>query len=203
MELQELVTGAAQGQPEAQNELITRFYPRVQSIVHRQLEQDFRKRHRWILPLFSTRDIVQEVFAGVIQRLEDCDFPDEDALVAYLSTMVRNRLLDAVRFHEAGRRDSRRRESEPERGIDSIKADTSGETPELAAALAEQAELVRTVLDEFSERHRELLKLRLSEDQSYPAIAEQLGYASAETARQSFLDAQARLLVKLRARGMT
>ena len=34
------------------------------------------------------------------------------------------------------------------------------------------------------------------------AIAESLGYASAETARQAFVDAQARLLVRLRAKGV-
>jgi len=202
MELQELVDAVARGDEAAQRELIERFYPRVQKIVHHQLEQDFRKRHRWILPLFSTRDIVQEVFSDVLLGLRDCEFETEEALVAYLSTMVRNRLLDAVRFHEAGKRDSRRSESEPERGIDAVAADTSAATPALAAALAEQASTLQEVLDTFPERHRALLRLRMIDEETFPAIAEQLGYASPETARQSFLDVQAKLLVRLRARGI-
>ena len=44
---------------------------------------------------------------------------------------------------------------------------------------------------------------RLKVDEvTYPEIAKMLGFASAETARQAFVEAQARLLVKLRARGL-
>ncbi|MFN9948888.1 MAG: hypothetical protein ACK56S_18790 [Planctomycetota bacterium] len=43
--------------------------------------------------------------------------------------------------------------------------------------------------------------MRLLEEATFPVIAEALGYASEETARQACHAAQARLLVKLRARG--
>ena len=55
---------------------------------------------------------------------------------------------------------------------------------------------------ELSERHRALVTMRIVDEETFPAIAEQLGYASAETVRQAFVEAQARLLVKLRARGV-
>jgi hypothetical protein len=74
--------------------------------------------------------------------------------------------------------------------------------PALAASLAEQAGVLQEVLDGFSPRHRALLELRLVDGEQFGAIAVKLGYASAETARLAFWDAQARLLVKLRARGI-
>jgi hypothetical protein len=49
---------------------MARCYPKVRAIVHNQLEHDFRKHHRWILPLFSTGDIVQEVFVGVVNGID-------------------------------------------------------------------------------------------------------------------------------------
>ncbi len=200
--LDDLIHGAACGDEDAQAALVTRYYPKVQSIVHRQLEQDFRKSHRWIMPLFSTRDIVHDVFASVVAGLdESADFPNEDAFVGYLITMVRNRLLDAVRHHEAGKRDARRKVDGANTAIADM-ARTQSSAPELAADLAEQADLLRGVLDEFNERHRALLTMRMMEGETFPAIATKLGYASAETARQSFLDVQAKLLVKLRTRGL-
>lgn len=198
-----LIRASIQGDSAATTELIDRLYPKVQAIVHRELERDFRQRHKWILPLFSTRDIVQDVFADVVGGLdESADFPNEAAFVGYLSTMVRHRLLDAVRHNEAGKRDVRRRTDASGTMIDRM-AKTQSSTPELAANLAEQAELLRAVLDEFPERHRALLTLRMMDGETFPSIATKLGYASAETARQAFLDSQAKLLVKLRARGLS
>ena len=198
----QLVERAAGGDADARNELVHTFYPRVHATVHRQLETDFRKQHRWMLPLFSTRDVAQDVFVGVIDRLGGAEFPDEEAFVAYLCTMVRNRLLDAVRFHEANKRDARREVAvEPDRGAPAM-ADTRAEVPEIAAMLAEQAEILNAVLGSFTERQRACLTMRMSDGESFPAIAEALGFASAETARQAFLDYQAKLLVRLRARGL-
>lgn len=200
-----LIAASVGGDESAKTELIQRFYPKVQTIVHHQLEQDFRKRHKWILPLFSTRDVVHDVFAAVVAGLdESATFPDEGAFIAYLATMVRNRLLDAVRHHEAGKRDARRRIEGGNTAVANFAptARSGGSTPDIAADLAEQAEALREILDGFPERQRALLTLRMMDGETYPEIAKQLGFASAETARQSFVDAQAKLLVKLRMRGI-
>ena len=90
---------AAGGDAAARNQLIERYADRVRSRVHAELEQDFRRNHRWILPLFSTRDVVQDVFVAVIRSLsagerDQLDFPSEHAFIAWLSTVCRNRLLD-------------------------------------------------------------------------------------------------------------
>lgn len=196
-----IILDAAAGDADAQDQLVDACYPQVQRLVHRDLEQDFRKRHRWIMPLFSTHDVVHEVLAAVVRDLEDTSFDGPEKFYAYLGTLVRHRLLDAVRFHEAARRDNRKQVAEPTAGIANVAPDAREDTPTMAAALGERAGLVRDALQELPERQRRLLELRLLEDATFPQIRDALGYASDETARQSFQDAQARLLVKLRVRG--
>lgn len=198
----ELLEGCVAGDADARDALVRAFYPRVQAAVHRQLEGDFRRRHQWMLPLFSTRDVVQDVFVGVVDGLAGRSFADEDAFVGYLCTAVRNRLLDAVRFHEAHKRDARRDARGTDTSVVVRQADDRAPVPVLAAQLAEQAGVLREVLAAMPEKQRRLIELRIVDEETFPAIAEQLGYASAETARQAFTEAQARLLVKLRARGL-
>ena len=193
---------AASGHAGAVDSLLELTYPRVRELVHRRLDSDFRRSHRWILPLFSTRDIVQDVLRGVLKDIEDTNFDSEEGFVAYLGTVVRNRLLDAVRFHEAGRRDARRAVGEPEEGIGSIIKESDDAQPPFAAELREQLEVVRSVMDEMPERQRMLVEMRTVDQKTYPEICESLGYSSAETARQAFATAQAKVLVRLRSRGV-
>ncbi|MBX3464030.1 MAG: sigma-70 family RNA polymerase sigma factor [Planctomycetes bacterium] len=200
--LQPAIVAAAAGDREAQARVVATCLPEVRTLVHRELQHDFRQRHRWILPLFSTQDVVHEVLAAVVQDLADTEFVGAAPFCAYLGTLVRHRLLDAVRFHEAARRDRRQQVAEPTAGLAGIATDGREATPTLAASLGERAALVRDALGELPERHRRLLELRLCEDATFPQIRAALGYASDETARQAFLDAQARLLVKLRGRGL-
>lgn len=200
-ELAPLIVAAAGGDDAACGRLVEACYADVRARVHKELQGDFRKRHKWILPLFSTHDVVHEVLAAVVRDLADTQFAGPEPFFAYLGTLVRHRLLDAVRFHEAARRDSRKQVEEPSVGMAAIAADPREATPTLAASLGERAGLVREALAELPERQRRMLELRLLEDQTFPQIKAALGYASDETARQAFHDAQARLLVKLRVKG--
>ena len=201
--LDSLLTSVRSGDAEARSALFERFYPRVRSIVHQELQQDFRRHHRWILPLFSTGDIVQEVFAGVVQHsLSEFNGVDETAFVQYLTAVVKHRLIDALRYHEASRRDARRRVEQGETaalGIDPVVADP---TPSLAASFGEQLSAYREVLDGLPAKQRRLLELRLEGEEPFERIAEALNIASTDAARQAFRSAKARLLVRLRRRGV-
>ena len=197
-----LVARCRAGDRTAQGEIVSLFQDRVRARVHKELQDDFRKHHGWMLALFSTRDVVQDVLCAVVTALGSGDFADEDAFAGYLATMARNRLLDAVRHHEAQKRDARRELRDVESELVRDHQDPAMPTPALAAQLAEQAGLVNEVLAGLDPRRRALITLRLVDEKTYPMIAQELGYASAETARQAFVEAQARLLVKLRARGL-
>jgi len=200
-ELHATIVAAAAGDAAAKDRLVAHCYEPVQRLVHRDLERDFRQKHRWMMPLFSTHDVVHEVLAAVVRDLADTSFVGPEPFYAYLGTLVRHRLLDAVRFHEAARRDGRKQVVEPTAGLAAVAADNREATPTLAASLGERAALVREALAELPERQRRLLEMRLLEAATFPVIAEALGYSSEETARQACAAAQARMLVKLRSRG--
>ncbi|MEO0477979.1 MAG: sigma-70 family RNA polymerase sigma factor [Planctomycetota bacterium] len=203
---------AGKGDTTAQNDLIEAFYPRVQVIVHDRLRQDYRRSHEWILPLFSTGDVVQDVFRSVLQTKSAfeslSDASDEEAFVRLCATMVRNRLVDALRHHQAERRDVRREQSADREGDGtsagpmSARFSAADPTPSVAADLQEQLSVFQEVLESFDERERGLLSLRLVEDASYDDCARDLGYPSPDAARKAFHKAQARLVVRLRARGL-
>ena len=193
---------AASGERDAQDTLIERFYPAVRSMVHQRLASDFRKRHRWMLAVFSTGDIVQDVFVGVIRHLETTDIEDEDALIRYLATLVRHRVMDTVRHYEAARRDNRRHAPQPDesRGVEAAAPDTP--TPSVSASLLERARILATCMEAFDARDRAVLELRLTEEKAFPEIAEELGLASAKVARTAFVKAHAKLLLRLREAGL-
>ena len=65
-----LLEGVRRGDEAAREQLVARFYPRVSAIVHRELERDLRPRRPWIWPLFSTGDIVQEVFVSAVDSMD-------------------------------------------------------------------------------------------------------------------------------------
>lgn len=200
--LQAAICRAADGDEAAREAVARACEPHVKRLVHRDLERDFRRRHRWILPLFSTQDVVSDVLAGVLESLEDTSFEAPEKFYAYLGTLVRHRLLDAVRFHEAGRRDQRRNAANPTVGLSERLPSGREDTPTMAAALSERAQLVHEAMEQMPERHRRLLQLRLMEGATFAEVKDALGYSSDETARQAFHAAQARLLVKLRTLGL-
>lgn len=195
------------GDIEARDELARLLLPRVSDAVHRELARDYRRHHAWLLPLFSTGDVVQDVFVAVLaddSLFADFEPRDEDSLVRFVTTLVRNRILDTIRYHEAQRRDPRRQvrpsADEREGARPEIQDDEAG--PGTLAVLGEQVEMFRDVLESFPERIRLLLHLRLVEERPFDEIAHELGWPSRSACNKAFLEAKARLLLRLRERGV-
>lgn len=195
-----LLAGAARGDREALDALLTCYYPAVQAMVHRALATDLRLKRPWLAAMFSTGDVVQEVFCGVVRDIGSFDGADEGAFVAFLATMVKNRLIDAIRFHEAVRRDQRRAiklgDSEPD-------FDGAAPDPAQAVALDEQVQRFLRVVNTFEPRERLLLRDRLDLGVGFRELAEQLGYPSEDAARKAFYAAHAKLVLRLRSAGVT
>jgi len=192
-----LLEGARQGDREALEELFERLYPRVQRMVHGHLARDMRQGRPWLASRFSTGDVVQEVFRSVLSDLDSFSGSGEDALIGYLAMVVRNRLIDAIRFHEASRRDGRRRGSETA----AWRAPDQGEGPDAAAATAEEVRRLHEALAAFPEREQLLLRARYEGTVSLRELAEQLGYSSESAARRAFHAAQAKLAMRLSSPG--
>ncbi len=189
-----LLTAARAGDRGAMDELFLRFYPSVRNMVHHSLATDLRRKRPWLAAMFSTGDVVQEVFQSVIRDMEHFDGESEGAFVAYLVTLIKNRLTDAIRFHEAMRRDSRRA---PHAG-DSLddQAAESRDPAEIAAA-EEQLRRYTRALATLGPRERTLLRERLHGTTTFAELAQQFGYPSEDAARKAFCAAQARLLLSI------
>lgn len=185
------------GDAEALDELARRFYPAVQELVHHRLATDMRHRRPWLAARFSTGDVVQSVFEGVLRDIGTFAGRTEEAFVGYLATVVRNRILDAVRFHEAAQRDGRRAHSmTPEFDAEGREID-----PADAAISTEGMEKLMKALGGLEPRTQHLLRARMEGLASFRELAEQLGYGSESAARRAFFDAQARLSIDLREDG--
>lgn len=195
-EVRHLLAAARQGNQDALNTLLTTLYPTVRALVHSSLAGSLRRKKTWVTTMFSTGDIVQDVFCRIVRETPDFDGTHERSLASFLATLVKNRLIDAVRFHEAMRRDSRRM-------ADSDVENEAGESEE-PSAIAERAEQIRVLtaaIDALSAREQQLLRARMYESTTFKDLADQLGYPSEDAARKAFHKAQARLLVRLRGAG--
>ncbi|WP_419192087.1 RNA polymerase sigma factor [Engelhardtia mirabilis] len=186
---------ARSGKSEALDLLIERFYRRVEADVHQRLSRDVRVGRPWLAARFSTGDIVQEVFRSVIRDLEGFGGRTEDAFCGYLAIVIRNRVVDSIRFHEADCRDGRLGRPMP----DDPESLGGGQAfdPEAIAARLDEVRRVERAMAELSPRVRLLVRARIEGQATFEQLAEQLGYGSESSARRAFFDAQARLALRL------
>ena len=197
--LQELLAAARTGSTAARDELLARFHDRVRGLVHRQIQRRLRPQQHAVLRLLSTGDVVQEVLLDVLTHLDQWEGEREEAFVALLATLVEHRLIDQIRRSQAARRDVRRNAAE---GPTTAGVVGAGGGPSTVAADAEQMSIYREVLATFAERERTLLALRLEDGLEFQDLADRLGWQSADAARKAFHTVQARLLLRLRQRGV-
>lgn len=182
------------GDREALDELCRRFYPAVETLVHQRLASDLRQGRPWLHARFSTGDVVQTVFESVLHDLDAFQGKTEDAFIGYLAAVVRHRMIDALRFHEAAQRDGRRGSSITV-GFDAPSAESD---PADEAMSTEVLARFQAALARFSAREQHLLRARIDASASFSDLADQLGYGSESAARRAFFDAQAKLVMLLK-----
>lgn len=181
----------------ALDELFRRCYGTVEEKVHRELAIDVRSGRPWISARFSTADIVQDTFHGVLRDLDSFRGSGERAFIGYLSMVVRNRIVDAIRYHEADRRDGRRGSSSTMRESDHP---SKGEDPALAAEASDEHEVYLEALRDLPEREQLLVRARLEGQASFEELTEALGFSSVTTARRAFASAKSRIAMILHRR---
>ncbi len=189
-----LLSSARKGDGEALEQILTAIYPRVEKIVHAELARDIRLGRPWLQSRFSTGDVVQEVFRELVSTFDTFAGETEEALVGYMATSVRHRLIDAIRFHEAAQRDGRRTGTPPPN------FDPPAAAPSPASDLisAEESAAFRSALESFPPREQYLLRARIEGGTHYQTLADQLGYSSKAAARRAFHASKAILVVRIR-----
>lgn len=199
--LNDLLRAAANDDAEARARLLTEIYPDVRDLVHRNLDRDFRRRHPWMLQMFSTGDIVQEVFLAVVKSRPETGAQDERQLRAWLAGQVQNKIIDRVRFHLAQRRSARL--AQPLASDDGGGAVAARDkTPSLLATLDERARLLAQALRSLDASQRDLWRLRIDEEREFAEIARTLDLQSDEAARSAFRRLQAKLVLQLHRLGV-
>ncbi|MFT4542750.1 MAG: RNA polymerase sigma factor (sigma-70 family) [Planctomycetota bacterium] len=191
------LAAARTGDAAATEALTKHFYPRVEAMVHIELARDLRHNRPWLATRFSTGDVVQDVFRGLLKDLNGFEGDSENGFVGYLAMMIRNRLLDALRFHQAARRDGRRSTPWPQ----DMDPRLQGAGPATRAGQREGVDQFIEALQDFSTQDQLLLRERLENSTSFQELAAKLGYTSKWAASRAFYAAQAKLVIRLRQNG--
>ena len=191
-ELCKLLAQARRGDSGALDRLCEILYPRVSALVHQSLQEKVHRRRPWLSSVFSTSDFVQEAFIGAVRQIHEIHVPSAAGLIQYLATTIKNQILDAVRFHEASRRDQRRLGKHHSAELRAACPDPTEE-----AVTAEEIARYYLAIQCFDARERTLLQERIENATPYDQLYEALGYASPDSARKAFHLLQAKLLARL------
>jgi RNA polymerase sigma factor (sigma-70 family) len=91
-----LLARAKNGDGAARDELYRRIIPRLERFAHGRLPLSLRR-------FADTQDIVQDAVARSLEKVECFEAVHEGAFMAYLSTIVLNRIRDLARRRDRGR----------------------------------------------------------------------------------------------------
>jgi RNA polymerase sigma-70 factor (ECF subfamily) len=146
-----LVQAAQSGRPEATDELVERYYPRVYSFVSAQK------------PAADAEDLTQEVFARALRALPR--FNGEYQFGAWLLQIARNVCIDEAR------RSTRR--PQPTDPVDLVELETTAQPDHVWESVSAQIAVttVHKALARLPKRQRTVLVLRELEGMSYADIA--------------------------------
>jgi RNA polymerase sigma-70 factor (subfamily 1) len=169
----------------ALDQLVRRFYPRVQRIVRVRLGPALGHR-------VPVEDLVQNTFVRALRALKDLELRPDGKLVDFLARLAEREIANAAQHLGRAKRDVRR-----EVPVDEMRAaaDESQIAFELMAettavpekvAKREMEAIVDDCLGGLDEAHREVILLRDYAQLDWPSVAEQLGRPSVGAAQQLY-----------------
>jgi RNA polymerase sigma-70 factor (ECF subfamily) len=147
-----LMERVREGSAEAIEELVERFGEHILYVVRRRLNQKLRSK-------FDSTDFSQDVWASFFAvSQEHLDFKTPEALQAYLGTMARNKVIEAVRLRLLGKRYNVQREQSLNDSTANLPEylDSGDPTPSQVVGAAEQWERMQ---DRTPTRYLPLLEM--------------------------------------------
>jgi RNA polymerase sigma-70 factor (ECF subfamily) len=169
------------GDPQALNQLLQRYLPRLSRWASGRLPQ-------WARDVSDTDDLVQDTLARAFSKFPTFRPDGEGALQAYLRRAVINRIKDEIR----------RRGRQPElTALESAVVD-DGQSPLEQAIGSELLGRYDRALERLTAEDREAVIARIELGCSYAEIADALGRPSADAARMAVSRALVRLAEELR-----
>jgi RNA polymerase sigma factor (sigma-70 family) len=167
-----LVDDASRGDGAAVTKLLERHLPALRSYVRRHMGDVLRR-------VESGSDIVQSTCREVLERLasERFAFRGEAAFVQWLHGAAILKIRQRLRHWNAGRRDVRRRTSEPAES-DFLASFCS---PSRGAMLKEDLERARRAFDQLSDRQQEVITMARIDGLGHREIGARLGITEAHS----------------------
>jgi RNA polymerase sigma factor (sigma-70 family) len=163
-----LLARARAGDPAAWEELFRTFYPKVIRVVRRKLDRPMRS-------LYDSTDFASDVMKSLAAKFDRLDFPSIDSLMAFLTQVAEQKVIDEYR-----RRHTLKRNINRERSLDG--GHRSGDGPvalasddPTASQVAQASEARERLLAGQSETERAVIELR-RQGYSNAEIAEQTGW---------------------------
>lgn len=166
-----LLPRAVAGEQDALAALLERYGPAVRSSISGQIPDRFR-------PLLSEDDVMQETYTDAFLSISSFDL--SGSFLAWLKTVARNNLFDAIRGLQALSREGERRRVEHSSSHDQFSAFIesvcdSGTTPSGHAMRRELKESLKNVLEQLPENYRRVVQLYDLECRSIEETARSLG----------------------------
>lgn len=173
---QTILLRAAQGDPEATTRLAEDVAPILRAALQREMPQ------RW-QALLTVDDVIQQAWADAVIGLRRFEPRGPGAFAAWMLTLARNNLRNAIRMLEADKRGGARR------GVPAVDRDTSylglleavagdGGTPSREVALDEVRQALDRAIEGLPETYRTVVRGYDLDGRSAQEIAEELGRTS-------------------------
>ncbi len=158
----QLIDRLQKGDSSAANRLLEDYGPAIRRIARVRLNESMLRR------VEESMDVYQSVMANFLMRASSGQFDLETPgqLIALVSTMIRNRVVDKVRFYRTQKRDIQRNINL----ADAVPPSGRGET---ASVMISRDELVSRFQALLSEEDRLLLHQR-SQGRTWQELADQL-----------------------------
>lgn len=174
----ELMRRAQDGDDDALNRLIERYYGRVRPIVRARLSRRLRAR-------VDSGDILQQVFATMFRTYDRFEVKDEASLIGWLARIAERKIHDELDRHSAGKRSTNREVNldGPAESSPRIDVPAGGRTPSEELQAHDDQERLDECLAELPELYRELILLRDYAGMSWDQVAEETERPSAAAAR--------------------
>ena len=196
----ELVRRAQNGDDEALNRLVERYYDRVRRVVRMRLGRRLRAQ-------LDIEDILQDTFVAAVESFDRFEMREDASLINWLAKLAERKIIAAADYHSAKKRDRRREVRMPssvnhESTVVSQELADSIDAPIEEVAQGELKEIVEGCISELPEEYRELILLRDYMAASWERVAEETSRPSSEAARMMHSRAMLELARRVRARGV-
>jgi len=179
---------ARDGRLGAREELCLRMEPLVHELVRRRMGPRLRQRA-------ESGDLVQSVLGDALTGIKGFEPDGDGALLRWLARITENKLRKQARGMRYGDRDPARQQpigpvDSQERPFELVASDAD---PAEQAALAEERQGLRQLIQRLPHRERTLVRLRKLDQLSWDEVMQRSGEDNMKAARSAFARAMGRL----------